>query len=36
MQEEIHKRLHAPELGPCVCSQARTVMKAFTADQEKP
>ena len=23
MQEEIHKRLPAPELGPCACSQVR-------------
>ena len=27
MQEEIHKRLHAPELGPCACSQVRRLAR---------
>ena len=31
MQEEIHKRLHAPELGPCVCSQVRRLARKFSS-----
>jgi hypothetical protein len=27
MQEEIYKRLHAPKLGPCVCSQVRRLAR---------
>jgi hypothetical protein len=27
MQEELYKRLHAPELGPCVCSQVRRLAR---------
>jgi DNA-binding MarR family transcriptional regulator len=31
MQEEIHKRLHAPELGPCVCSQVRRLARKLSS-----
>ena len=31
MQEELHKRLHAPELGPCVCSQVRRLARKFSS-----
>src|ERR1700752_2036733 len=29
MQEEIRKRLHGPELGPCVYSQVRRLTRKF-------
>ena len=31
MQEEIHKRLHAPELGPCACSQVRRLARKLSS-----
>ena len=31
MQEELHKRLHAPELGPCVCSQVRRLARKLSS-----
>ena len=31
MQEEIHERLHAPELGPCVCAQVRRLARKFSS-----
>jgi hypothetical protein len=31
MQEEIYKRLHAPELGPCACSQVRRLARKLTS-----
>src|ERR1700737_55213 len=31
MQEEVHKRLHAPELGPCVCSQVRRLARKLSS-----
>jgi hypothetical protein len=31
MQEEIHKRLHAPELGPCACSQVRKLARKLSS-----
>jgi DNA-binding MarR family transcriptional regulator len=31
MQEEIHKRLHAPELGPCACSQVRRLARKVSS-----
>src|ERR1700738_5724736 len=31
MQEEIRKRLHAPELGPCVCSQVRRLARKLSS-----
>jgi DNA-binding MarR family transcriptional regulator len=31
MQEEIYKRLHAPELGPCACSQVRRVARKLSS-----
>jgi DNA-binding MarR family transcriptional regulator len=31
LQEEIHKRLHAPELGPCVCSQVRRLARKLSS-----
>ncbi len=31
MQEEIHKRLHAPELGPCLCSQVRRLARRLSS-----
>src|SRR5260370_36100212 len=30
MQEELYKRLHAPELGPCVCSQVRRLARKLS------
>src|SRR5258708_25631713 len=29
MQEEVHKRLLAPELGPCACSHVRRLARNF-------
>jgi alpha/beta hydrolase fold len=31
MQEEIHKRLHAPVLGPCACSQLRRLGRKLSS-----
>ena len=31
IQEEFHKRLHAPELGPCVCSQVRRLARKLSS-----
>ena len=31
LQEEIHKRLHAPELGPCACSQVRRLARKLSS-----
>ena len=31
MQEEIYKRLHAPKLGPCACSQARRFARKLSS-----
>ena len=31
MQEEIYKRLHAPKLGPCDCSQARRFARKLSS-----
>ena len=31
MQKETHKRLHAPELGPCVCSQVRRLARKLSS-----
>jgi DNA-binding MarR family transcriptional regulator len=31
MQEEIHKRLRAPELGPCACSQVRRLARKLSS-----
>ena len=31
MQEELYKRLHAPELGPCVCSQVRRLARKLSS-----
>ena len=31
MQEELHKRLLAPELGPCVCSQVRRLARKLSS-----
>jgi hypothetical protein len=31
MQEEIHKRLHARELGPCACSQVRKLARKLSS-----
>src|SRR6266481_8550808 len=31
MQEEIHKRLPAPELGPCACSQVRRLARKLSS-----
>jgi DNA-binding MarR family transcriptional regulator len=31
MQEEIHERLHTPELGPCVCSQVRKLARKLSS-----
>ena len=31
MQEELYKRLHAPELGPCVCSQVRKLARKLSS-----
>jgi DNA-binding MarR family transcriptional regulator len=31
MQEEIYKRLHAPKLGPCTCSQARRFARKLSS-----
>jgi len=31
MQEEILKRLHVPELGPCACSQVRKVARKLSS-----
>ena len=31
MQDEIHKRLHAPKLGPCACSQARRFARKLSS-----
>jgi DNA-binding MarR family transcriptional regulator len=31
MQEEIFQRLHAPKLGPCVCSQVRKLARKFSS-----
>src|SRR6202162_4327917 len=31
MQEQIHKRLHAPELGPCACSQVRRLARKLSS-----
>src|SRR5258706_3686923 len=31
MQEEIYKRLHAPELGPCACSQVRRLARKLSS-----
>src|SRR6266403_1116358 len=31
MQEEIHKRLHEPELGPCACSQVRRLARKLSS-----
>jgi DNA-binding MarR family transcriptional regulator len=31
MQGEIHKRLHAPELGPCACSQVRKLARRLSS-----
>jgi hypothetical protein len=30
MREELYKRLHAPELGPCVCSQVRRLARKLS------
>src|SRR5260370_18162218 len=30
MQEEIHKRLHTPKLGPCACSQVRRLARKLS------
>src|ERR1700745_278586 len=31
MQEEMLKRLHAPKLGPCVCSQVRRLARQLSS-----
>jgi DNA-binding MarR family transcriptional regulator len=31
MQEELYKRLHNPELGPCVCSQVRKLARKLSS-----
>jgi DNA-binding MarR family transcriptional regulator len=31
MPEQIHKRLHAPKLGPCVCSQVRRLARKLSS-----
>ena len=31
MQEELYKRLHNPELGPCVCSQVRRLARKLSS-----
>jgi DNA-binding MarR family transcriptional regulator len=31
MQEEIRKRLHAPKLGPCACSQVRRLARKLSS-----
>ena len=31
MQEELYKRLHTPELGPCVCSQVRSLARKLSS-----
>ena len=31
MQEELYKRLHASELGPCVCSQVRRLARKLSS-----
>jgi DNA-binding MarR family transcriptional regulator len=31
MQEEFHQRVHAPELGPCVCSQVRRLARKLSS-----
>ena len=31
MQEELYKRLHAPELGPCVCTQVRRLARKLSS-----
>jgi DNA-binding MarR family transcriptional regulator len=31
MQEEIFKRLHAPKLGPCACSQVRRLGRKLSS-----
>jgi len=31
MQEEIHERLHAPELAPCACSQVRRLARKLSS-----
>ena len=31
MQEEMLKRLHAPKLGPCVCSQVRRLARKLSS-----
>src|ERR1700726_912326 len=31
MQEQIYKRLHAPELGPCACSQVRRLARKLSS-----
>ena len=31
MQEEIYKRLHAPKLGPCACSQVRRLARKLSS-----
>jgi hypothetical protein len=31
LQKEIHKRLHAPELGPCACSQVRRLARKLSS-----
>jgi len=31
MQEEIHERLHAPELVPCACSQVRRLARKLSS-----
>jgi DNA-binding MarR family transcriptional regulator len=31
MQEEFYKRLHAPELGPCLCSQVRRLARKLSS-----
>ena len=31
MQEDLHKRLRAPELGPCVCSQVRRLARKLSS-----
>src|ERR1700704_7085058 len=31
MPREFHNRLHAPELGPCVCSQVRRLARKLSS-----